>query len=90
MTVTSMLWWVGYPDVWLVGLLLLVDPATIAAGILVLWLYRGPLTAQGDEAVAMGRQRQQAVVGIALGLLAVALAYVYVMTHKRPFTPVGL
>ncbi len=80
------LWWVTLPD-WLVAVVLLVfDPASIAAGVLVLWAYRGDRS--GETTVWL--QRQQAWVGIGLGLAAVAVGYWYVMTHKPLFTPVGV
>ena len=79
------LWWLPQPDRWLVGIFLFLDPGAIAGGTLVLWIYRG-FDAPGD-AVAM--QRLQAKVAITLGLAAVVLGYIYVMTHKTPFTPVG-
>ena len=34
-------------------------------------------------------QQMQARVGITLGLIAVTIGYIYVITHKAPFTPVG-
>jgi len=83
--VTVGLWWLPHPDRWLAGAFLLLDPGAIAGGTLVLWIYRG-FDAPG-EAVAM--QRLQAKVAITLGLIAVAVGYIYVMTHKTPFTPVG-
>lgn len=79
-----LIWFVSYPDPWLVALFLVVDPAAIALGVLVLWIQRGQ---PFEEAVSL--QRMQANVAIALGLVAVALGYAFVMTHKTPFTPVG-
>lgn len=87
------LWWSGRPD-WLVTVtFLLLDPVTIAAGVLVLWLQRGAAETVGQDRAmleAVARQRQQAWLAIALGVVAVVLGYVFVMTHKQPFTPVGL
>ncbi len=84
------LWWASAPD-WLVTVVfLLLDPGAIGAGVLVLWVHRDWKTWAGDDAQTVARQRQQAWVGIALGLTAVAIGYVYVMTHKRIFTPVGM
>jgi len=70
--------------------LLLLDPGSIAAGTLVFWIYRGFGQASDSQAATVDLQRFQARVGLAMGLLAVAIGYVYVMTHKQPFTPVGV
>ena len=50
----------------------------------VLWIHRG---ATASEPVDM--QRLQARVGVALGAVAVAIGYVYVMTHKTIGTAPG-
>jgi hypothetical protein len=83
---SGLLWVLRYPEVWVAVVLLFLDPLALASGVLVLWIYRGPKEAR--QTVAM--QRVQAVVGLSLGLLAVVIGYVYVMTHKAPFTPVGM
>ncbi len=44
---SACLWVVPYPDNWITILFLLLDPAAIASGTLVLWIYRG-----GDRAAA--------------------------------------
>ena len=62
------------------------DPAAIALGVLVLWVYRGDVSARP----AIDQQRLQAKTGVALGLSAVVIGYVFVMTHKPLFTPVGV
>jgi hypothetical protein len=82
---TVLLWLLPFPDVWIVVTFLGLYPASIASGTLVLWIYRGLADTQGTIA----SQLTQAKVGITLGLLAVVLGYVYVLTHKTPFTPVG-
>lgn len=83
---SALLWLLPYPDRWVVLLFLILDPAAIATGTLVLWIYRGH---EGTwETIAL--QRLQARVGIALGLLAVAVGYLYVLSHKTPMTPVGM
>ena len=81
-----MLWWVASPDRWITVVLLGLDPAALGVGVLVLWVYRGMVT---DEP-AIQRQQQQAWLTIVLGLVAVTIGYIYVMTHKQVFTPVGL
>ncbi len=84
--VLSILHWVlPQPDYWVTLNFLILDPASIALGVLVLWIYRGYETP--SETVAA--QRLQARVAIALGLLAVGIGYVYVMTHKTPLTTIG-
>lgn len=74
------------PDQWLVILFLLLDPFAIAGGVLTLWIYRRQPT---TEATILA-QKLQARVGIVIGLLAVAVGYVYVMTHKTPFSTIGI
>lgn len=85
LAVTGLLWVLPFPDLWLVATFLGLYPGAIAAGTLVLWIYRGHV----DEQATITAQLIQAKVGIGLGLLSVVLGYVYVMTHKTPFTPVG-
>ncbi len=87
---STMLWWVTFPDHLLVIVLLLLDPASIAAGILALWICRGQRASGGPHAVAISQQRLQASVGVAMGVAAVSLGYIYVMTHKPLFTAVGM
>jgi len=79
------LWSLDQADYWVALALLLVDPAALAAGVLVLWIYRR----EGAAIETVVLQKQQARVGIALALIAVAAGYTFVMTHKTPFTPVG-
>jgi len=79
------LWFMPMPDLWITGILLVLDPAAICAGTLVLWIYRRH---DGmEETIFM--QLTQARIGIGLALIAVTIGYVFVMTHKDPFTPVG-
>ncbi len=91
---TSLLaWWSSAADVLLSASLLALDPLAVGTGVLVLWTQRrggGVAERVGEDARARGLQRVQACVGIGLGLLAVALGYTYALTHKTPFTPVGL
>ena len=83
---SPLLWVVRYPDLWIAAFLLLLEPAALAAGTLVLWIYRGLNT---DEQTILV-QRLQAKIGVSLGLAAVAVGYAYVLCHKTPFTPVGM
>jgi len=77
-----LLWIMPMPDVWITGLLLVLDPAAMCAGLLVLWIYRKH---EGvEETILM--QLTQARIGIFLALLAVMIGYLFVMTHKEPFT----
>lgn len=85
LTLSGLLWLMELSDQWVALGLLLVDPATLTAGILVLWIYR----TNPNPATTIQLQRLQAKVGIALGLAAIALGYAYVLNHKTPFTPVG-
>jgi len=86
---SALLWWVGFPDQLLVVVMLILDPGSISAGVLVLWIYRGAHSMDSQSQDTNRQHRQQACVGIVMGLIAVVLGYVYVMTHKRLFTPVG-
>ncbi len=80
-----LLWIMPMPDLWVTAILLVLDPAAICAGTLVLWIYRHH---DGiEETIYM--QRTQARIGITLAMVAVTIGYVFVMTHKDPFTPVG-
>lgn len=81
----AVLWLVAHADYWVALALLVVDPAALTAGVMVLWIYRRD--AGVEETVVL--QRLQARVGIVLAMVAVAMGYVFVMTHKMPFTPVG-
>lgn len=85
---TIYLWWTREPDAWLPPLLLVLLPGAIASGTLVLWLYRG---FEGDAELTQSAQMQtlQARIGIALGLIATAIGYTFVLAHKAPLTPVG-
>lgn len=84
--VASLLLWVmPMPDLWIAAILLVLDPAAVCAGVLVLWIYRRH---EGVEDTVF-LQLVQARVGITLALAAVTIGYWFVMTHKAPFTPVG-
>ena len=85
---TIYLWWTDEPDAWLPPLLLILLPGATAGGTLVLWLSRG---IEGDDELMKTAEMQtvQARVGIALGLIATALGYVFVLLHKAPLTPIG-
>ena len=83
---SALLWVLPYPDRWITLLFLLLDPAAIAAGVLVLWIYRG----RAGTAPTIDAQCLQARVGVALGIAAVAIGYIYVISHKAPGTPVGV
>jgi hypothetical protein len=83
--ISIVLWWLPGPDVWITGILLVLDPAALCGGILVLWIYR---RYEGTEPTVTA-QRTQARAGIILSLIAVTIGYIFVMTHKTPFSPVG-
>ncbi len=82
---SAALWVLPNPDRWVAVSLLLLDPAALALGVGVMWIYRG----RKGESHTVTLQRTQARVGITLGLLAVTVGYLYVLTHKTPFTPTG-
>jgi hypothetical protein len=77
---SGLLWVLPNPDTWVTLLFLVLDPLAIAAGVLVMWIYRGHAEQQGT----IEAQQMQAKVGVALGLIAVVLGYVFVMTHRTP------
>jgi len=79
-------WLVPWPDASIVLAMLVLEPAAAASGILVLWVHRERAAAEA----ARRMQCAQARVGIGLALLAVALSYGFVMSHKTLFTPVGV
>jgi len=76
------LWFVAAADVWIALVMLVINPGALTAGILVQWIYRGYQT---DEPT-VAAQRLQGRVGIVLGSIGVVLSYVFVMTHRMPFT----
>ncbi len=82
---SALLWVVQYRDIWITVVLLVLDPGTLAAGVLVLWIHRHG----GDTDEVVRLQCLQAKVAIVLGFAAVVVGYVYVLGHKAPFTPVG-
>lgn len=84
------LWWVTFSDALLTLVLLLLDPVAIAGGIGVLWIYRNEVAVDPLQATTIRQHRTQACIAITMGLLAVTLGYLYVMTHKQLFTPVGM
>ena len=73
-------WFVARPDPLIAASFLFVDPAAIAMGAMVLWIYRG----YESPEQTISQQRSQATVGIALGILAVVVGYVFVFVHKVP------
>jgi len=79
------LWVLPYPDRWVVILLLVLDPAATATAVLTFWILR---KVPHDDPPAQA-QRLQASVGLGLAMVAIALGYLFVMTHKTPFTPIG-
>ena len=83
---SMLLWIVPIPDLWVMLVFLLLCPGALAPGVLVLWIYRGYETAV--ETVKL--QRLQAKIGITLSVIAVTLGYVFVFTHKKILTPVGM
>lgn len=84
--VSALLWVLPWPDRWVSVTFLALDPLAIGTGVLVLWIYRG----HAGKLPTITAQILQSKVGIALGLAAVTIGYLYVMTHKVIGSPVGL
>ena len=76
-------WVTGRSDPWIVLSFMALDPIAIAAGTLVLWIYRR----YDSPELTIEHQRVQAQVGIVLALLAVVIGYMYVFLHRRPDVP---
>ncbi len=72
------LWWTSVPQFWAVSTVL-IWAAAISTGLLALWTYRHTPVDQMPEEVHL--QRMQARLGVALGLVAVALWYIYMITR---------
>ncbi len=83
--VSGFTWIAASPDRWLPVTLLFLAPGSLAAGILVMWIYRDTESPQ----VTVEQQKLQARVGIGLAVLAIVVGYAFVLTHKRPFTSIG-
>lgn len=84
--VSALLWVLPWPDRWVSVSFLVLDPLAIGAGVLVLWIYRG----HAGKLPTITAQILQSRVGITLGLTAVVIGYIYVMTHKQIGSPVGV
>ncbi|MBL1217642.1 MAG: hypothetical protein D8M59_09115 [Planctomycetes bacterium] len=80
------LWFTTNPDPWVVTTVL-AYAAAISTGTLSLWVYRNTPPEMTSEPIQM--QKQQARIGIALGLTSVALWYTFILTHKPILTPTG-
>ena len=80
------LWISKQPDIWVV-IDVIFWAAAISTGGLAMWVYRFTPAEQMTEPIQM--QRMQARVGIGLGLAAVTLWYVFVLSHKSILTPTG-
>ena len=81
---SAMLWLVSVPDVAITLMFLLLDPAAIAAGVLVLWIYRGHQSGNAPGAQTIEMQLLQSRVGVGLGVFAVAIGYIFVFWHHAP------
>ena len=86
LAVSLLLWLLPRPGPVIALLLLVLDPAAVCAGTLVLWIYRGYESSQDT----IGRQKLQARVGIVLGIAAVAAGYTFIFWHKAPGTVAGM
>ncbi len=83
---SAALWLQSSPDPWIASILFFLDPGAIGAGVLVLWIYRRYDSVEHT----VGHQILQAKVGIALGLIAVAMGYLFIFTYKPPGTVIGV
>ena len=86
LVVSVLLWILPVADPIIALLLLVLDPAAVCAGVLVLWIYRRHESTQ-DTVL---QQKLQAKVGIALAVAAVAAGYTFIFWHKPPGTTVGM
>lgn len=81
--VAGWLWWSANPGPWAVASVL-VWAAGLSCGLLALWTYRHtPASAMSEEVLL---QRLQARVGVALGLVAVAMWYVFMIVRLSTLT----
>lgn len=80
------LWVTSKEDVW-VPVHVVIWSIAITMAAFSLWIYRHTPGEQMTEPIQM--QRAQARVGLILGLVGVVLWYVFVVTHKQVFTPIG-
>lgn len=78
------MFFVPSPDAMVIAVCQFLAPISVGLAVLVFWVYRG-----ADDAETILLQRLQAKVGLALGVLAVAVGYAYVLSHKAPLTPIG-
>lgn len=76
-------WVTGRSDPWITLSFMAIDPAAIAAGTLVLWIYRR----YDSPELTVQNQRAQAHVGIVLAVLAVAIGYAFILFHRAPDVP---
>ncbi len=77
------LWWSANPGPWAVASVL-VWAAGLSCGLLALWTYRHTPASTMSEQVLL--QRLQARVGVALGLVAVAMWYVFMIARLSTLT----
>ncbi len=84
--VSLLLWILPVADPIIALLLLVLDPAAVCTGTLVLWIYRRHESTEHT----IYQQKLQAMFGIALGIAAVAAGYTFIFWHKAPGTTVGI
>lgn len=72
------LWWTSVPQFWAITTVL-IWAAAISTGLLALWTYRH--TPPDQMLAEVHLQRAQARVGVALGLVAVTMWYIYMITR---------
>ncbi len=91
--VTLWLWWTSQPQTWAITSVL-IWAAALSSGLLALWTYRHTPVDRMPEEVLL--QRLQARVGVGLGLVAVTLWYIFMITRFAGLTfattdvPIGM
>jgi len=82
--VVGWLWWTAHPGPWAV-VSVLIWAAALSTGLLALWTYRHTPRDRMPEEVLL--QRVQARVGVALGLIAVVMWYVFMIVRLSMLAP---
>ena len=77
---SALTWFVPNSDPFLAILFMALVPGALTSGLLALWIQRG----QPNIDAPIAAQRTQALVGITLALLAIALGYAFVFAHRSP------
>ncbi len=84
--VGAWLWFTAKEDIW-VPVHVVIWSLAITLAAFSLWIYRHTPAQQMTEPIQL--QRAQARTGLILGLIAVVIWYIFVISHKQPLTPIG-